>query len=157
MAIPGAHSVHPASMSRGARPRCDNGRVFKWTPEMAIGDPEIDAQHLGLFEEAARFEAAAGAGEPHARLRALLASIAGRAVEHFLAEEKLMRDVGYPRLAQHVQEHTYVKRRFRSLVPQWDSEGDSAEMIMVLLGFLDLWLNTHVAHSDRQLGDFLGK
>jgi hemerythrin len=68
-----------------------------------------------------------------------------------------MREAGYPRLAQHVQEHTYVKRRFRSLVPQWDSEGDSAEMIMVLLGFLDLWLNTHVAHSDRQLGDFLSR
>jgi hemerythrin len=42
-------------------------------------------------------------------------------------------------------------------VPQWDSEGDSAEMIGVLLGFLDLWLNTHVAHTDRQLGDFLRK
>jgi len=124
---------------------------------MAIGVPEIDAQHQGLFEEAARFEAAARAREPHDRLRALLASIADRAVEHFLAEEKLMRDAGYPRLAQHAQEHTYVKRRFRSLVPQWDSEGDSAEMIGVLLGFLDLWLNTHVAHTDRQLGDFLRK
>jgi hemerythrin len=28
-------------------------------------------------------------------------------------------------------------------------------MIGVLLGFLDLWLNTHVAHSDRQIGDFI--
>jgi len=122
---------------------------------MAIGVPEIDTQHLGLFEEAARFEAATRAHEPHDRLRALLASIADRAVEHFLAEEKLMREVGYPRLAQHVQEHTYVKRRFRSLVPQWESEGDSTEMIGVLLGFLDLWLNTHIRYSDRFIGDFI--
>jgi hemerythrin len=137
--------------------RCENGRVFKWTPEMAIGVPEIDAQHLGLFEEAARFQAAAKAREPHDRLKALLASIADRAVEHFLVEEKLMRDVGFPRRAEHLQEHAYVKRRFRSLAPQWDSEGDSAQMITVLLGFLDLWLNTHIRHSDRLIGDFIRK
>ena len=69
--------------------------------------------------------------------------------------EKLMREVGYPRLAQHVQEHTYVKRWFRSLGPQWESEGDSTEMIGVLLGFLDLWLNTHIRYSDRFIGDFI--
>jgi hemerythrin len=131
--------------------------VFKWLPEMAIGVPEIDAQHLALFEAAARFEAAAKAGESHDRLKALLTAIADRAVEHFLAEEKLMREVGYPRMAEHLQEHSYVRRRFRTLTPQWDSEGDSAQMITVLLGFLDLWLNTHVAHSDRQIGEFIAK
>jgi len=71
--------------------------------------------------------------------------------------EKLMREVGYPRMAEHLQEHSYVRRRFRTLTPQWDSEGDSAQMITVLLGFLDLWLNTHVAHSDRQIGEFIAK
>ena len=68
-----------------------------------------------------------------------------------------MREVGFPRSTEHLQEHSYVRRRFRSLVPQWDSEGDSKEMLAVLLGFLDLWLNTHIAHSDRQIGDFIGK
>jgi hemerythrin len=131
--------------------------VFEWTPELAIGVPQLDAQHLALFEAAARFEAAVTAGEPHDRLRAQLGTIADLAVEHFLAEEKLMREVGYPRLAEHLQEHAYVRRRFRSLMPQWDSEGDSKEMITVLLGFLDLWLNTHVAHSDRPIGNFIGK
>jgi hemerythrin len=122
---------------------------------MAIGVAQLDAQHLALFDEAAAFQAAAEAGESHERLRSLLGSIANLAVEHFLAEEKLMREVGYPRLTEHLQEHAYVRRRFRSLEPQWDSEGDSKEMITVLLGFLDLWLNTHIAHSDRQIGDFI--
>jgi hemerythrin-like metal-binding protein len=90
-------------------------------------------------------------------LRALRASIADLAAEHLLAEEKLMRDVGYPRLAEHVSEHAYVKRRFRSLVPRWDSDGDSTEMITVLLGFLDLWRNTHVKHSDRQIRDDINR
>jgi hemerythrin len=26
-----------------------------------------------------------------------------------------------------------------------------------LLGFLDLWLDTHIAHSDGQIGDFMRK
>ena len=42
-------------------------------------------------------------------------------------------------------------------MPQWDSEGDSTEMIAVLLGFLDLWLNTHIRHSDRRVGDFVNR
>jgi hemerythrin-like metal-binding protein len=122
---------------------------------LAIGAPEIDAQHKALFEAAARFEAAAEALEPYDRLTELLASIVELAVEHFHAEERLMRGVGYPRLSDHFAEHAYVKQRFRSLVPRWESEGASEEMVRVVLGFLDLWLNTHIAHSDRQIGDFI--
>jgi hemerythrin-like metal-binding protein len=131
--------------------------VFQWIPARAIGVPEIDAQHVALFEEAARIEAAVRARDPEDRLRALLGSLADHAVEHFMAEEQLMRDVGYPRLAEHLQEHAYILRRFRSLVPRWESEGDSAARMRALLGFLDLWLNTHIANSDRQIGDFIGK
>jgi len=32
--------------------------VFKWTPAQAIGVPEIDAQHMVLFEDAARIDGA---------------------------------------------------------------------------------------------------
>jgi len=140
-----------------AHPRCENGPVFKWRPARAIGVPEIDAQHMALFEEADRIERAVKAREPQDRLRALLASLADHAVEHFIAEEKLMRDVGFPRRAEHVQEHAYMMRRFQSLVPSWKSERDSAAQMKALLGFLDLWLNTHIAHSDGQIGDFIRK
>jgi len=142
-------------MTPNPHPRCENGPVFKWRPARAIGVPEIDAQHMALFEEADRIERAVKAGEPQDRLRALLASLADHAVEHFIAEEQLMRDVGFPRRAEHVQEHAYMMRRFRSLLPRWTSERDSATRMKAVLGFLDLWLNTHIAHSDGQIGDFI--
>jgi hemerythrin len=131
--------------------------MFEWTPARAIGVPEIDAQHMALFEDAARIEGALKGREPQDRLSTLLASLADDAVEHFIAEERFMRDVGYPRQAEHVQEHAYLMRRFRSEVRRLESQGDFAAQMRALLGFLDLWLNTHIANSDRQIGDFLRK
>ena len=149
--------ARPARISPIAHARCKNGPVFKWRPARAIGVPEIDAQHMALFEEAERIERAVKAREPQDRLMPLLASLTDHAVAHFFAEEQLMRDVGYPRRAEHVQEHAYMMRRFRSLVPRWKSERDSAAQMRTLLGFLDLWLNTHIPNSDRQIGDFIRK
>jgi hemerythrin len=131
--------------------------VFKWKPARAIGVPEIDTQHKALFDRADRIEAAVKAGERQDQLRDLLASLAEHAAKHFTAEEKLMRDVGFPRLAAHVQEHAYFTLRFRSLVRRWDSKADSAARMKELLGFLDLWLNTHIPHGDGQIGDFIRK
>lgn len=129
--------------------------MLTWTPSLAIGVAEIDAQHQTLFERAGRFEAAVMAGEPYERLEALFAFLASYAVEHFASEERFMSGVGYPGLADHVKEHSEFKRILGSLVPQWDSEGESAAMLIALLGFLDSWLTAHVANSDQRIGDFV--
>lgn len=43
----------------------------------------------------------------------------------------------------------------RSLVPHWESEGDSPALLLALTGFLDLWLRDHITSSDQRLGDYL--
>jgi hemerythrin-like metal-binding protein len=101
-------TAHPARTWPIAHPRCENGLVFKWHTARAIGVPEIDAQHMALFEGAVK---APGAQD---QVRTLLVSLAEQAAEHFIAEEQLMRGVGYPRLAEHAQEHAYFTLRFRS-------------------------------------------
>jgi hemerythrin len=88
--------------------------VFKWHTARAIGVPEIDAQHMALFEMANRIEGAVKAPGAQDQVRTLLVSLAEQAAEHFIAEEQLMRGVGYPRLAEHAQEHAYFTLRFRS-------------------------------------------
>jgi len=128
---------------------------FVWKPSLQVGVPQIDAQHEALFERAARFDAAFQAGEPGQRLEELFAFLAGYALEHFVDEEQYMRKVGYPQYASHVQEHAEFKRRLRSLVPQWDSEGESQALLTALLGFLDSWLTGHVGKSDQAIGEFV--
>lgn len=127
--------------------------MLVWTPALNIGVPEIDAQHRALFEQAGRFEAAVKAREHNFRLEDLFGYLANYARFHFAAEEQFMRDVGYPRLAEHIQEHSEFSRELLSLVPQWESEDDTTSALAGLLEFLDSWLMDHVTRSDQRIAD----
>ncbi len=127
--------------------------MLEWKPSLMIGVAEIDAQHEDLFAVARRFMSAVEAREPVSDLEGLFAFLAEYALVHFAAEERVMREVDYPQIAQHLEEHVRFKRQLASLVPQWSSEGASQAVLMALRGFLDLWLAGHVATSDQRIGD----
>ena len=129
--------------------------MLAWNPSLAIGIAEIDTQHRELFERAIRLEAAVKAGEPSHRLEELFSYLEGYVQTHFETEERFMRDRAYPHLARHLREHADFKRRLRSLVPHWETEGGSPALVMALLGLLEFWLTDHIGKSDRDIGDFL--
>jgi hemerythrin len=120
-----------------------------------IGVPSIDGQHQALFGYATRFEEAANAGAPGRQLEELFGFLADYARVHFEAEEALMREAGYPEIAQHAFEHQEFLRRLNQLVPLWEAEGDSNVLVQVLLGFIHPWLTEHVSSVDARLGAFV--
>jgi len=129
--------------------------MLTWDPSLAIDVPEIDDQHRALFAEVDRFDAAVRAGVQGAEIRKLFAFLGQYAQEHFESEERLMRDAGYPRLASHALEHAEFRRRLATLLPHWESEGESIALLMAVSGFLARWLREHVATSDRAIGEYL--
>ncbi len=131
--------------------------MLTWSPSFEIGVLEIDAQHRTLIERVNEFAKAVQSGEPYDRLEDLFLYLARYAVEHFEAEERYMAGVNYPELAEHAEQHAAFKRRLRSLVPQWDSEGASRAMVLALLGFLDSWLVDHILRTDQRIGAFVRK
>ena len=131
--------------------------MLAWDPSLAIGIPEIDEQHRSLFEQATRFDAAVRSGLKGKERQELFSFLAGYANEHFEAEERLMREAGYPRLASHALEHAEFRRRLATLLPHWESEGDSSALLMAVSGFLMRWLREHIGASDRAIGEFLAK
>ena len=86
--------------------------MLAWDPSLAIGVPEIDEQHRTIFAEAARFDAAVRAGVQGREIQELFDFLSRYAREHFEAEEQLMREVGYPRLASHALEHAETVQEF---------------------------------------------
>ncbi len=122
-----------------------------WQPALSTGIEEIDAQHRGLFDRIDELEAAIAAGEPGRRLQELFDYLARYAAEHFAAEERWMRETGFPGLAGHRREHADFTRRLRALVPHWQSEGDSKALLLALVGFLHFWVADHVLVSDRRV------
>lgn len=129
--------------------------MLTWKPSLDLGIPWIDAQHRELYHRVARFESAVQEGEPGYRLEELFAYLAEYALEHFAAEEKFMREVGYPRLAEHVAAHREFSRQFSLLVPRWNTEGDTPALLAALREFLDTWLTEHVGKTDQLIGEFV--
>lgn len=129
--------------------------MLSWKPSLEVGVARIDAQHKAIFEIAGRLEAAVGAREPATQLEMLFAFLAELAMDHFLEEERLMREIGYPLLPRHLQEHAQFKRQLARLVSQWNAEGASRAVLVALQAFLAFWLTEHVATSDPGIRDYL--
>jgi len=129
--------------------------MTRWSPSLSIGVPEIDDQHQALFEYAVRVEEAIHSGHFNYRVEEIFGFLSAYAEKHFEAEERLMRETDYPGLPGQILEHRDFQRRLSSLVPQWESEGASASLVIALLGFLDFWLTDHIKSSDQGIADHL--
>ena len=70
--------------------------IFHWKEEYSVGHPEIDAQHLRLFQLADELHSAMTTGKGNAALNQTLASMIDYTKHHFSCEEQLMKKHFYP-------------------------------------------------------------
>ncbi len=75
--------------------------ALEWTPDLSVGVEEIDEQHRELFRRAERLIATLRCGD-RGEVLPLLAYLDEYVAHHFSAEERLMREVRYPALEEHV-------------------------------------------------------
>lgn len=120
-------------------------------PHLEIGVAEIDAQHREIVATALDLAAAL----------AISGSAAGPALEvltryvlvHFEAEERWMREVGYPRYADHVAHHDQLVGRLVALTRDHDRSGPSPVLSLRLRNAVG-WLEDHIDEEDRRLARF---
>lgn len=127
-----------------------------WRSDLAVGVPEIDAQHQELFARAnAVLEAIAPDASPR-EIRRLLDFLGTYCDDHFGSEERLMRRVRYPGVEQHVLEHAVFVLRFRAIEEELDAHGPSEQLAASLQRLISGWLVQHIAAVDGRLAGFLG-
>ncbi len=85
--------------------------LVEWKKEYELGHAGIDAQHRELFELTNQMAAARTADE----LKPLLMVLYKHTREHFQLEEGLMRDAGFPGLAEHAEYHNKLLLRLTDL------------------------------------------
>jgi hemerythrin len=122
-----------------------------WTPALAVGIPEIDTQHQELFSRAERLITSLRAGERDEVLP-LLAHLRDYAVQHFAAEERLMRTLGYPGLADHAAAHETFCAELLSIEKDVQRTGPTALAALTVHNWLSDWLRKHVGGLDLELG-----
>jgi hemerythrin len=127
--------------------------AFKWSKEVSIYLPEIDAEHRGLFRIGADLQKAVMSGSRPSQIKPILANLQETAEEHFRHEERLMRVVHYAAFQWHKGQHDTIRKRMKQAVRGLEA-GDTGPCLD-LVKFLHPWLDQHLTVTDRMMGAFI--
>jgi hemerythrin len=129
---------------------------LQWTQALSVGIPEIDAQHQELFRRVDRLLEATLADD-HRETGAMLVFLGEYVLTHFSTEERFMREVGYPGLPRHREEHERFVADLRAL----DRDLAEGGVVPGLVGRLNRqvsdWLRGHVCVTDMAMGRFASR
>lgn len=127
--------------------------MFDWKPEYALGHPDIDRQHMRLFQLAAELHSSMLAGHGKEILNRVLANLISYTKHHFAAEEKLMEKSGYPEYLQHKAKHDQLTAQVVEF--QKNFAAGRTTISVDLLQFLSNWLQHHIGLTDRKIAAYL--
>lgn len=114
--------------------------MLTWTPALAVGVAELDAQHQELFRRAEAFLEAMEHRSPQ-RTAELLAFLDEHARVHFSAEERWMAEHAYPDLEPHRREHA-------AFLTQLHAHAAEPAAPLEVARWLVRWLHEHVVVAD---------
>ncbi len=123
-----------------------------WNSRFETGIDLIDAQHQSLFAAVNRLVDAFRAGKAGAQVKESLDFLVGYTLEHFQTEERFMRELDYPWLAEHSGEHARLMEQVRHLQMAFE---DGKPVTMDLAIFLADWLREHIHGSDMAYVRFM--
>jgi hemerythrin len=110
-----------------------------------IGIQEIDDQHAQLVLCLDRLELWVGKGQGFAATLDALSSLNDYVEKHFTFEEALLRQRGYQKLDEHIEEHRQISAELARLTKQVLDGGDIDQE---LLDLIRKWIITHIGVED---------
>jgi hemerythrin len=125
--------------------------VRVWSSEHTVGNAEIDHQHEYLVSLINAVEIAATTGAGASTIDLVLGLLTRHLKLHFLNEESLMQQSGYPELADHASQHAWCAHQFDRLTDAYRAGDTELENV---LRFLDMWLDTHTFAKDREYANW---
>ncbi len=128
---------------------------FTWSSDYSVNISEIDEQHKELVGMINVLFVAVSRREGDRVIGEILDSLVAYTRTHFVLEERLMAEAGYPDLAGHREEH-------RELIGQLDGLArkfmlDDRPIYFEMLSFLRTWLRAHILGSDMKYSDAFRK
>ena len=127
--------------------------MVKWDDSYLLGVLEVDKHHRHLVELLNQTSDEFSNGATAESIGAVLNKLINYATYHFISEERLMTDIGYPGLAEHREEHDRFTRRVVEI--QTDFHSGNKNLSVEVLLFLKNWLTNHILKTDAQYGKFI--
>jgi hemerythrin-like metal-binding protein len=126
----------------------DHGvRNIRWSKELEIGIPVIDADHKVLVSLLNQVFDTVGDNEEKATLGSVLNSLVEYTEYHFAREETLLEVAGYADLGPHKARHRHLEEKVAAIRSRFESDPESVHGEEVL-DFLRDWLVEHIEKSD---------
>jgi len=124
----------------------------RWNEGLALGVPEIDAQHKGFLNLISEVCAALTSYQAASSIEVLVARLEDYTVSHFAEEETVMARHAFPNLEDHRTSHVSFINRVQELRGKV-SNGEHVGLPMLYL--LSDWLAFHINQSDREFVNFV--
>jgi hemerythrin len=109
-----------------------------WKDEFSVGVERLDQQHRIFFRSK--------------NVSSALVDLTNYVSEHFLLEERLLQENGYPTLLEHSKKHTLYSERVAEFCKE--SLDGKSEVPDELIAFLADWWTSHILHEDMQYKAF---
>jgi hemerythrin len=121
---------------------------FSWRDSYSIGHADIDAEHQQLFRLAnAFFETVDKASKMDCAMRLFRYTR-----EHFDHEEALMREIDYPAMSVHIDQHNALISGLNDVAASIAKDTLQSEQ---LKKFLTSWLVGHIVTFDTKLSAYI--
>ena len=124
--------------------------LLPWNEKLSVGVPAMDAQHKKLVALTNRLYDAMASGQGDDVKKDILAELVTYTRVHFVAEERLMREHGYPDFAAHKALHDELTAKVIELNEKV-KEGRMVPSVS-LSNFLKDWLVDHIVQQDKKYG-----
>lgn len=125
-----------------------------WDKEMELGNDLIDTQHRILILLCRKLDIAIKTRETEQTIRRVMLELKRFTEFHFVSEENLMLEIGYPGVEQHMLIHSDLLRQLEDALIKINRHNELPED---LLYFLNKWLGDHVIHEDMKIAEYVAE
>ncbi|MFT3736692.1 MAG: bacteriohemerythrin [Rhodocyclaceae bacterium] len=123
--------------------------LIKWTPDLSVGNEDIDGDHRRLFELLEMLHIDMRSGLVNQETQAIVDALIHYADTHFCREEVFMRSIDYPELGEHQAAHARFISELEAL--QSRIARGARTPVLDIDHFLTNWLRHHVLVMDKAL------
>ena len=123
-----------------------------WYEDLAVGLPEVDAQHRELIKLINALDDAIKQRQGAKALAVLIDRLVDYAKYHFATEERLMAAHNYQHMGDHIREHEFFADKVMGILFHSDDEENRPQAVS---DFLHKWLIEHIGTVDKLMGECL--
>ena len=124
-----------------------------WNDKYSVHNSAMDSDHRGIIDLINEAFLLHSGGGGSSTLPDIASRLYQYTLDHFEAEETLLRRVAYPKLAEHLKLHRSMAQQTHAIMLRIDALDTGIER--EAFQFLKEWWQTHILTADKDYGNYL--